>query len=389
MLARATGTMFNVAGVLLVLQRTGSLVLAGATVAAATLPGALTGPFLGAWLDVTENRRRLLVLDRLVTIAALGGLLAVAGHAPNWLIPVVAVAYGATSPLSAGAFSSVLPEIVGPELLQVANTFEASSVNAAFIVGPALAGLIAGLAGAAAAVEVQLTVGALLIVLIASDSNYELRPATDASEQRRFLATVSEGMRSLLRIPALRRHGLASVIYVCAWGTLVVSFPLYAERVHAPTAASGYLWAAIAGGSMLSAFVFRKRALRLTTDTLLLGSFTAMGVSVLLWPLANTLTGALALVAFTGALEGPSLVALVGVRQRLVPAHLRTQIYSTLFSLDIASSAIGSAAAGPLHAAAGTPVTMFAFGALTLLSGLVSFGTARAAASGPAVEPSD
>jgi MFS-type transporter involved in bile tolerance (Atg22 family) len=78
--ARATGTMFNVAGVLLVLQRTGSLVLAGITVAAATLPGALTGPFLGAWLDVTTSRRRLLVVDRLLTTAALVALLLLAGH---------------------------------------------------------------------------------------------------------------------------------------------------------------------------------------------------------------------------------------------------------------------------------------------------------------------
>jgi hypothetical protein len=37
--------MFNVAGVLLVLERTGSVVLAGITVAAATLPAAVSGPF--------------------------------------------------------------------------------------------------------------------------------------------------------------------------------------------------------------------------------------------------------------------------------------------------------------------------------------------------------
>ena len=68
---RATGTMFNVAGVLLVLQRTHDLALAGVVVAAASLPGAITGPFLGGWLDLTRSRRRLLVLDRLVTATAL------------------------------------------------------------------------------------------------------------------------------------------------------------------------------------------------------------------------------------------------------------------------------------------------------------------------------
>jgi MFS family permease len=374
--SRATGTMFNVAGVLLVLQRTGSVVLAGITVAAATLPGAVTGPFLGAWLDIAESRRRLLVLDRLVTILALGALLILAGHAPDWLLPLIGVAYGATSPLSAGAFSSLLPEIAGPDLLEVANTFEASSLNAAFIVGPALAGLIAGLAGAAAVIDVQLAVGVVLIVVIARDTIYELRPAAVERAPQPFLATVSMGIRSLLRLPALRSHVLASVVYVAAWGTLIVGFPLYAESVHAHAAASGYLWAAISLGSMLSAFAFRERALRLAPNTLIVVPFVAMGLSVALWPLASGLAGALVLVAFTGMLEGPSLVALIAVRQRLAPPHLRGQIFATVFSLDLAASAIGTAVAGPLHAAAGTTTTLFAFGALILVSGLLNHGTA-------------
>jgi hypothetical protein len=380
--SRATGTMFNVAGVLLVLQRTGSLVLAGVTVAAAELPGAITGPFLGAWLEVTKSRRRLLVLDRSLMIVALGAMLVLAGHAPNWLLPLLAIVYGLTAPLSAGAFSSLLPEIVGPELIDVANTFEASSINAAFIVGPALAGLIAGLAGPAAAIEVQLAVGAVLIVVIAGDRIYELRPPTTGEEPSSLLASMSAGMRSLLRIPSLRSHVLASVIYVAAWGTLIVGMPLYAQRVHAGAAASGYLWAAIAFGSMASAFVFRKQALRLAPNVLLVAPFVAMGASVALWPLAQGLGAALVLVAFTGALEGPALVALVGVRQRLAPPHLRGQIFATIFSLDVAATAIGSGAAGPLHAAAGTTVTLLTFGIMIFISGLLNYGTGGVGAVG-------
>src|ERR1700759_214718 len=55
-LARTTGFMFNTAGVLLVLERTGSAPLAGVTAAAAVVPSALTGPILGAWLDVAHPR---------------------------------------------------------------------------------------------------------------------------------------------------------------------------------------------------------------------------------------------------------------------------------------------------------------------------------------------
>jgi hypothetical protein len=179
------------------------------------------------------------------------------------------------------------------------------------------------------------------------------------------------------------------VTYVTAWGILVGGFPLYAEHVHAAAASSGYLWAAISLGSMISAFLFRKQALRVSPNALIVGSFTVMGLSVGLWPLAHRLAPALALVALTGALEGPSLVALVGVRQRIVPSHLRGQIFATVFSLDLVAGAIGSAGAGPLHALAGTTVTLFTFGAMILISGLVNYGTGNATAVEPEAALSD
>jgi MFS family permease len=107
------------------------------------------------------------------------------------VLPLVGIVYGLTSPLSSGAFSSVLPEVAGAELLNVANTFEATSINTAFILGPALAGVIAGAAGPAAAIEVQLGVGALLAVLIAGDRTFELRPVHAERAAQRLLAAVA------------------------------------------------------------------------------------------------------------------------------------------------------------------------------------------------------
>lgn len=75
--------MWAVAVALLVLERTGSLSLAGITVGAGSLPAAFTGPLLGAWLDLTRSRRVLIALDQLTAIAALVGILLVAGHEPT------------------------------------------------------------------------------------------------------------------------------------------------------------------------------------------------------------------------------------------------------------------------------------------------------------------
>ncbi|MBA3807698.1 MAG: MFS transporter [Solirubrobacterales bacterium] len=373
--ARATGTMFNVAAPLLVLERTGSLTLAGLVVAAATLPGAVTGPILGAWLDVTASRRRLLVFDRAVTVAALAAILVLAGHAANWLLPVVAVLYGATTPLSAGAFSSVLPELAGVELLGIANTFEATSINTAFIVGPALAGVITGAAGAAAAILVQLGAGVVLAALMAGDETFELRPADSAPAPSGVRQAVAQGLWSLWRIAPLRWNTLIGAIYVTGWGMLNVGFPAYAVKVGAGTHSAGYMWAAVSLGSMLSAFAFRGAAAHLGARQLIGISFLSMAASVAVWTLAGGLAPALALIFLTGILEGPSLVALISVRQRLAPARLRGQIFSTASSLDLAAIAAGAAIAGPLQAASGTDATLLAVGALLGLAGVVSLLT--------------
>src|SRR4029453_5365741 len=84
-LARVSDEMFGVGVVLLVLDRTDSPALAGATVAAITLPSLISGPLLGAWLDLTGRRRTLMVIDQIVIASVLLGLVVLVGNAPNWV----------------------------------------------------------------------------------------------------------------------------------------------------------------------------------------------------------------------------------------------------------------------------------------------------------------
>jgi MFS family permease len=276
------------------------------------------------------------------------------------------VAYGLTSPLSMGAFRSVLPELVGSELLPKANTMEATSINLAYIVGPAVAGAIAGAAGAAAAVEVQIGLFAATIALTITAEVFELRPST--RPRGGLVGSVRGGLQALWRVVPLRAVSASSLFSVMGWGSLNVGFPAYAIATGAGAHASGYLWAAVSLGSVVSAFAFARLAARLSTVALIAGSSVAMGCSALLWPLAGSLPVALVLVTLTGLLEGPALAAFFTVRQRFTPPQLRGQVFSTVGSLTLAGMAIGAAFAGPLHAALGTDATLLAFAALQFAS---------------------
>lgn len=157
-LAGTSGAMFTVAGVLLVLDRTGSASVAGLTAAASVLPGALSGPLLGAWLDVVRRRRLLIIVDQLVSVISLVLMLSLAGHAPNWTLPLIGILYSVTRPFSVGGFYAAMVEITGTELLAPASAIEATSLNMAIILGPALAGALIGVLGVVRTVEVQILI---------------------------------------------------------------------------------------------------------------------------------------------------------------------------------------------------------------------------------------
>jgi MFS family permease len=370
-LARMTGAMFITSGVLLVLGRTGSAGLAGLTAAASTLPGALSGPVLGAWLDIARRRRVLIVADQVLSVAALLAILALAGQAPDWTVPTVAVLYGITRPFSTGSFVSALAEVAGPELLDRASAIEATSLNLGIVVGPALAGVLVGTIGAAPVIEIQAALTLLVAVLIAANPVFEARPATRAESMRQALR---EGTRVLLGHRLLRNISGASVLANFSWGLMTITFPLYAaQRLHAGANAGGYLWAALALGSILGTFLLAGTP----SARRVAGSYAVLGLSALLWQLADTLIVGFLLITLTGVIDGPAYSGTIALRQRHVPAAVRGQVFNTLGSLSLGAISLGSAVGGLLH----RPLTTFAvFTAVNLLAAMIA---ARAGGTKP------
>jgi MFS family permease len=343
LLARISGSMFNTAGVLLVLTRTHSAPLAGITAAAGVVPAALSGPLLGAWLDVARRRRVLIVVDQLLSVAGLLAVVALAGNAPNWTVPAVTVLYSLTRPFSQGSFFSALADIAGAELLDQASTIEATNLNLAIIVGPAMAGALAGVIGAAETVELQAALTVVVAALVAVNPAFEARPAHRPDSLSHALRT---GMHALRRQRVLLATSFSSSLAAFTWGLMLVGFPLYAvQTLHAAAHTSGYLWAAVAAGSILGTFVLHgPPGLRRVGF-----SYGVLGLSALLWPLAGTLAVGIALIGFTGFLEGPAYSGTIALRQRHAPPAARAQVMTTVASISQLMLSAGAALGGALH----------------------------------------
>jgi predicted MFS family arabinose efflux permease len=374
-ITRFADDMFAVGTVLLVLDRTGSAPLAGAVVAAVTFPSIVTGPVLGAWLDRARSRRRIMIFDQVLAASTLVALVALAGRAPDWTLPLVAVCAGVTWPLSFGGFTSLIPTLVSEDLLAPANAFEATSFNMAIIAGPALAGAISATAGpdVSLLVEAALTVGA--IAMIARIPALD-RPTTQPAS-RPLGDIVRAGLRHVASVAPLRSVTVGGAISLGGLGLLTVAFPFFVDALGHDRSGAGFLWAAFAAGSTFGAIALVRLQTIVRPHVLVFVAIASLGSLMLLWPLAQTLPVAMALILLAGLVDGPGFSAQFAVRQRHTPRELYGQVFTTAASLKVGSYAVGAAFAGPAVVALGARGTLVLAACIQFVAVAVGFTLAR------------
>ena len=344
--ARVADEMFSVAVVLYVLDRTGSAVIAGATVACVTFPSLITAPLLGGWLDLTGRRRFAMICDQLLAASGLTLLLFLPGTLPDAAIPALGLIVGLTYPLSFGGFTSLIPAVVPEDLLAPANALEATSFNTAMIAGPALAGTIVAAFGPAEAVmvEIVLTVAALGLILRI--------PGLDRPPRRNFASlaqVVRAGLLHLVRTPPLLGATLIGGIGLAGLGLLTVTFPFFAvEHLDAGRGAAGALWASFAAGSAIGAIAFTGLQRRFAPERIMLVAIGTLGLIMLTWPAAHSLPVAMVLIGLGGLADGPALASTFAVRQQNTPERLYGQVMTTAVGVKIGMLALGAGSAGIL-----------------------------------------
>lgn len=363
--ARLANEAARVAIVLLVLARTGSPALAGTVVGALALPALVTGPVLGAWLDRTRRRRAVFVVNQVLLLAVLVALLAVTGRSPSYVVVLLGLLAGVTTPVLTGGFTGLIAPLVPQPFLRRAYGAEATSYNLAGVVGPAAAGALAAAASPEVAVAVTATTSflALLAVLRVPMPSAPVDP--DRSSLSRSVLT---GLRLLISVPPLRAVTVATTVSFTGMGALPVVFPLLAVEVGQPAAAGGALFSAFALGALAGSAVLAARQPRTEPLRLALLGIAGLAVAFAAVAVAPTFTSALVLVALAGALEGPTLASTLAVRAAHSPADLQTQVVTTAASLKFGGFAAGSALTGLVVAVHGVRAGLLMLAAMQVLA---------------------
>jgi MFS family permease len=329
-------------------------------------PSLLFSLWGGVLADRYDKRRLLLVTQStMIGLAAVLGLLDVAGAVQLWQVYLLAGLLGVASAVDVPVRQSFVVEMVGPADLANAVSLNSATFNSARIVGPALAGLLIAATdtGWVFLVNAVLTGGVIVGLLLMRPEELHRSPPT-GREPGQF----RQGLRYVRSRPDL----VLPMALVFVVGTFGLNFPvtmsLMAREVFGRGAAAyGLLSTAIAVGSLAGALASTRRTRRPTTR-FLIGATFAFGALEMLVGVMPTYEAVVVLLVPTGlAALSFTIAANSSVQLGSDPAY-RGRVMALYLMCFMGGAPLGSPLVGGLSDAFGARVGLAAGGAVCALA---------------------
>lgn len=335
--------MQTVAAVWVILTLTGSGVAVGLTTALQFLPMLLIGAWGGLLADRIPKRRLLMTTQALMMIPA-AGLFAVTatGVVTPWMVYLAVFAFGSLNAVDNPTRQSFVYEMVGPDRVVNAVSLNSVIVQAARIVGPAIAGVLIATVGVAPVFALNaLTFVAMILALRGMDPG-RLHAAPVAARER---GAIRAGLRYVRRTPEL----MVPLALMGLVGTLGFNFqvvlPLLAKfsfQSGAMTYAA--LVSAMAIGSIAGALVNGHRGR--TGPRLIAGGALAFGVSALLAAAMPSLALEIVMLAVLGAAAVTFAATINSTLQLAVTPEMRGRVMALYSVVFLGSTPIGAPLTG-------------------------------------------
>jgi len=373
--------LYLVALLVVVYQASSDPVLLGVVGAARVLPYVLLSIPAGIVADRFDRRLILLVTDvaRGLIMLALAALQAV--HGPLALVVALAILATCFSTFFGPTIGSYLPSLVRDESeLGPANSAWSSLDNLAFVIGPAIAGVLIAIGGLTAAFLLNAASFAVIAAVL-----WRLPAEVGSRHPEPGAAPATRGPTSdaPARVPLRPLAGLALIDVVAgfAFGGLgILTVVLASRQLGAGADGTGYLNAAIGVGGLLGAIgsglivVRRRLTLPLVVGAVIL-AFGLVGLGS-----ASVLVIGFVMLAIASA--GSLLVEVVSTTllQRIVPGAARGRAIGSIQTVGTLAYACGAFALPILADRVGVGTVLTAAAGLILGGGLL--GTALVGSHG-------
>ncbi len=362
-----------------ILILTHSVLATGAMLIAARIPSLLFGPVAGVFVDRWDRKRVMVVANALFALWLLP-LLLVNSLERVWIVYLVQFAESSIGQFFMPAESALLPNLVSKEQLVAANSLNSLSDNLARLVGPALGGLVAGLAGLPGVVLVDavsfILAGLLLMGIrgapVASQAGAAKTPGSAwAAVWREWL----DGLRVVRRERVLLVFFLVTAITRLGEGVFGVLIIVFVNRVlHGGASQFGWLMSAQAIGALIGGALVGWAGSRLLSPRWIGLCSVIFGLidlvifnSPAFFPVFLISFGLFVLVGIPGIAYSTGLMAL---QQAVTPDAYRGRVSSAFLTTGALMGLIGTLIASTLGDHLGVVLVLNIQGGVYILAGI-------------------
>lgn len=337
--------------------------LTGSASVVAVLTFAQLGPLLvlsivGGYLADAVDRKRLLVglqASQGLLSLVLAGIVATVAEPHVATLFAVVLLIGIANALNAPAWSAVLPHLVGRRDLPGAISLNSTMINGTRVIGPALAGVLYPLLGAAPifainAVTYLALIGALLLIRFP-----DIPKTTETG-----LARLTGGFRAAKAQPVVGRILVVLPIFSFFCLPFIGLFPAIVESdmgLDSKTLTYGLLYASFGLGAMIGSLSIGTVFVGVDKRVLVRVGFAGFAVMLFLFGLVSTPALAFPVVFVLGAFYFGSTTSMLTVLQTAVGDAVRGRVMALWFMGFGGTVPFGGLAFGPvLDATSGTVV---------------------------------
>jgi MFS family permease len=320
------------------------------------------------------DRKRLMVVTQTIMLVTAASLTAgtLAGLKSVWPIYVLSGLASAAQAFDTPARQAFMPTLVPLEDFPNAVSLGIIVFNVATIAGPAIAGFVLAESGPAIIYGINaLSFLAVIAALIAMRTSGKPELEIGRKDALSF-AALKEGLKFVWHTPIIVQTmtlDFAATFFASA--TLLL--PIFAqERLHVGARGYGFLAAAPAIGSVLTALVMARLGTFHRQGRLVVYSVAVFGVATAAFGASKVYWFSLLMLAVTGAADTVSTVLRQTIRQLVTPNQLRGRMTSINMMFFMGGPQLGELEAGVLAGFIGAPLSVVIGGAGSLISAAIA-----------------
>ena len=351
----------------LVYRLTRSPFLLGMVSFAGQIPMFFVAPVAGVWVD-RWNRHRVLVVTQILSLLqsfALAGL-ALAGVITVWEVLALMVFQGLVNAFDMPARQAFVVQMV-EERADVSNAIalNSSMVNAARLVGPAVAGVIIAAAGEGYCFLID-GISYLAVIVSLMAMRIPVQPARPSG--KRAWRELAEGWSYASESVPIRSILLLLALISFVGMPYTVLMPVFASKVlHGGPHTLGFLMTAVGVGALTSAITLAARRSVLGLGRMIPVAAAIFGAGLIAFAASRVFWLSIVLLLFTGFGFLQQMAASNTILQTIVAEEKRGRVMAFYSMAFQGVAPFGSLLAGALAARIGAPATLACGGAFCIV----------------------